>query len=146
MLNNSWLFGELTLWKIPPPSFRQRIAQHTSTLMKNYSIKKVHNGVGRYGVGGTQKYKPAFTCILHINNKHTVCEKEIPYVFDIWICRVTSDLDLFLRPLVQIDRLDLGDVDPQVSMDTGTANAYEDSQIPGCPSWPWQGEEDNVSY
>ena len=50
---------------------------------------------------------------------------------------VTSDLNLLLRPLVQIDRLDLGDVDPQVPMDASTADADEDTQIPGCPSWTW---------
>lgn len=43
-------------------------------------------------------------------------------------------LDLFLRPLVQIDRLDLGDVDPEVPVDAGTADADEDAQVPRGPS------------
>lgn len=55
-----------------------------------------------------------------------------------------SDLDLFLSPLVQIDRLDLGDVDPQVSMDTSTADTDEYAQIPGRPSWPWQRDKSHV--
>lgn len=50
----------------------------------------------------------------------------------------TTDLDLLLRPLIQVDRLDLGDVNPQVSMDTSTADTDEDAQIPGCPSWTWK--------
>lgn len=50
----------------------------------------------------------------------------------------TSDLDLLLRPLIQVDRLDLGDVNPQVSMDASTADTDEDAQIPGCPSWTWK--------
>lgn len=49
----------------------------------------------------------------------------------------TTDLDLLLRPLIQVDRLDLGDVNPQVSMDASTADTDEDAQIPGCPSWTW---------
>lgn len=57
---------------------------------------------------------------------------------------MTSDLDLLLRPLVQIDRLDLGDVDPQVSVDAGTADADEDAQIPGRPSWTWRREEGSI--
>lgn len=61
--------------------------------------------------------------IYHSNTCQNPCE----YV-------TISDLDLLLRPLVQIDGLDLGDVDPQVSMDAGTADADEDAQIPGCPS------------
>lgn len=57
---------------------------------------------------------------------------------------MTSDLDLLLRPLVQIDGLDLGDVDPQVSMDAGAADADEDAQIPGRPSRTWWREEDSI--
>lgn len=53
---------------------------------------------------------------------------------------MTSDLDLLLCPLVQIDRLDLGDVDPEVSMDTSAADTDEDAQIPGRPSWTWNRE------
>ena len=46
---------------------------------------------------------------------------------DVWVCSVTSDLDLLLCPLVQIDGLDLGDVDPQVSVDTSAADTDEDA-------------------
>lgn len=53
------------------------------------------------------------------------------------ICSVTSDLDLLLCPLIQVDGFDLGDVDPQISMDTSTADADENAQIPGSPSWTW---------
>lgn len=57
---------------------------------------------------------------------------------------MVSDLDLLLCPLVQIDRLNLGYVDPQVSMDTSTADTDEDAQIPGRPSWTWQREKGSV--
>ena len=42
----------------------------------------------------------------------------------------STDLDLFLRPLVQVDRLDLGDVDAEVAMDPRTADANKDPQVP----------------
>lgn len=60
---------------------------------------------------------------------HTLTRSKCPHLC-VCICRVTSHLDLLLRPLVQIHRLDLGDVDPQVSMDTGTADTDEDAQVP----------------
>lgn len=53
----------------------------------------------------------------------------------------TADLDLFLSPLVQIDRFDLGDVDPQVSMDASTADTDEYAQVPGRPSRSWQRDK-----
>lgn len=39
-------------------------------------------------------------------------------------------LDLLRRPLVQVDRLDSGYVDPQVAVDSSTADADEDAQVP----------------
>lgn len=53
----------------------------------------------------------------------------------------TADLDLFLSPLVQVDRFDLGDVDPQVSMDASTADTDEYAQVPGCPSRSWRRDK-----
>lgn len=40
---------------------------------------------------------------------------------------LTSDLNLLLRPLIQIDRFDPGDVDPEVSMNTSAADTDEDA-------------------
>lgn len=45
-----------------------------------------------------------------------------------------SDLNLLLRPLVQVDRLDFGDVDPEISMNTGASYADKDAQVPRRPS------------
>ena len=39
-------------------------------------------------------------------------------------------LDLLRRPLVQINRFDSGDVDPQVAVDAGTADTHEHPEVP----------------
>ena len=41
---------------------------------------------------------------------------------------------LFRRPRVQIDGFHLGDVDAQVSVDAGAADAKEDAEVPRRPS------------
>lgn len=41
-----------------------------------------------------------------------------------------THLDLLRCPLVQVDRLDPGDVDSQVAVDAGAADAHEDAEIP----------------
>ena len=43
---------------------------------------------------------------------------------------------LMWRPRVQVDGFDLGDVNSQVAVDSGTADAHEDAQVPGGPPWP----------
>lgn len=62
-----------------------------------------------------------------------------PHLQD-WGC--PSYLHLLLGPLVQVNRLDLGYVDPQVPVDASTADADEDSQIPGGPSGTWRKEKE----
>lgn len=71
--------------------------------------------------------------IVHITHQHQA--SEAPDQLDVCVCSATSDLDLFLCPLVQVDRLNLGDVDPKVTMNTSTSDTDKDAQIPGCPSW-----------
>lgn len=43
-------------------------------------------------------------------------------------------LDLLGCPLVQIDRLDSGDVDSKVPVDPGTADTHEHPEVPGSPA------------
>ena len=37
-------------------------------------------------------------------------------------------------PRGEVDTLDLADVDAEVAMDAGAANAQEKAKVPGCPS------------
>ena len=49
------------------------------------------------------------------------------------VCMVLSVclyLDLLGCPLVQIDRLDPGDVDAQVAVNSGTADTHEHPEVP----------------
>lgn len=48
-------------------------------------------------------------------------------------------LDLFWGPLVQVDWLYSGYMYSQVPVDAGASYADKHSQIPGSPSWTWQG-------
>lgn len=54
------------------------------------------------------------------------------------LCYPSPYLNLFLRPLVEVDGFDPGYVNSQVPVDPGTADADEHPDIPGCPSWPWE--------
>lgn len=47
---------------------------------------------------------------------------------------VCFHLDLLGCPLVQIDRFDSGDVDAEVTVDPGAADAHEHPEVPGSPS------------
>lgn len=48
--------------------------------------------------------------------------------------RASAHLDLLGRPLVQVDRLHPGDVDSQVAVDSGAADAHEDAEVPRGPA------------
>lgn len=50
-------------------------------------------------------------------------------------------LDLLWGPLVQVHRLDPGDVDPKVAVDPSTADAHEHAQVPGRPPRTWADGE-----
>jgi hypothetical protein len=42
---------------------------------------------------------------------------------------------LLVRPGVQIDRFHARDVDAHGPVDARAADAHEDADVPGCPSW-----------
>ena len=42
--------------------------------------------------------------------------------------------DLVRCPRVKIDGLDPGDVDAEISVDAGTADAHEHPEVPACPT------------
>ena len=50
-------------------------------------------------------------------------------------------LDLFLSPLVKVNRFYPGYVHPEIPVDSSTSNADEHTNVPGGPSWPCGGQE-----
>lgn len=47
-------------------------------------------------------------------------------------------LDLFLSPLVKVNRFYPGYVHPEIPVDSSTSNADEHTNVPGGPSWPFR--------
>lgn len=50
--------------------------------------------------------------------------------YHVWIILWFRYLDLLRCPLVQVDGFDPGDVDAQVAVDAGAADAHEHSEVP----------------
>ena len=53
---------------------------------------------------------------------------------------------LFGSPCIQIDGFDPGDVNAQVPVDSGTADAEEDAQIPWRPARSWNTAQQFMNH
>jgi hypothetical protein len=63
-----------------------------------------------------------------------------------WVSNKKTYSDLVRGPRVEVDRLDFGNVDAEIPVDPGAADAHEDAQVPRRPSWTWKAMDPRMKF